>query len=60
MPRWFLSEREGKRRGELTDPFVSLERNVELEATRGGVGRLHQEGAASTEGSGVLDPTWAP
>ena len=32
MPRWFLSEREGKRGGELIDPFVNLERNVKLEA----------------------------
>ena len=40
MPWWFLSEREGKRGGGLIDPFMNLERNVELEATRGGVGRL--------------------
>ena len=40
MPWWFLSEREGKRGGELTDPFMNPKRNVELEAARGGVGRL--------------------
>ena len=31
MPRRFLSERESERRGGLTDPSVSLERDVELE-----------------------------
>ena len=36
----FLSEREGKRGGGLTDPFVNPERDVELEAARGGAGRL--------------------
>ena len=40
MSRRFLSEREGKRGGGLTDPFVNLERDVELEATQGGAGRL--------------------
>ena len=40
MPRWFLSEREGKRGGGLTDPFMNPERDVELEAARGGAGRL--------------------
>ena len=40
MPRWFLSKREGKRGGELIDPFVNPERNVELEAARGGAGCL--------------------
>ena len=40
MPWQFLSEREGKRGGELTDPFVNLERNVELEAVRVGAGHL--------------------
>ena len=40
MLRWFLSEREGKRGGGLTDPFVNPEHNVELEATGGGAGRL--------------------
>ena len=40
MPRRFLSERESERGGGLTDPFVNLERNVELEAARGGAGRL--------------------
>ena len=40
MPRRFLSEREGKRGGGLIDPFVNPERDVELEAAWGGVGRL--------------------
>ena len=40
MPRWFLSEREGKRGGGLTDPFVNPESDVELEAARGGAGHL--------------------
>ena len=40
MPRRFLSERKGKRGGELTDPFVNLECNVELEAAQGGAGHL--------------------
>ena len=40
MPRWFLNEREGKRGGGLTDPFMNPERDVELEATRGGASRL--------------------
>ena len=60
MPRWFLSEREGKRGGELIDPFMNSKRNVELEATQGDAGRLRQEGAASTERSGALDPVRAP
>ena len=34
----FLSERGGERGGGLTDPFMNLERDVELEATWGGVG----------------------
>ena len=40
MPWRFLSEREGKRGGELTDPFVNLKYNVEQEAARGSAGRL--------------------
>ena len=40
MPRRFLSEREGKQGGGLIDPFVNPERDVELEAARGGAGRL--------------------
>ena len=40
MSRWFLSEREGKRGGGLTDPFVNPERDVELEAAEGGAGHL--------------------
>ena len=40
MPRWFLSEREGKRGGGLIDPFVNPERDVELEAARGSDGHL--------------------
>ena len=40
MPRRFLSERESERGGGLTDPFVNPECDVELEATRGGAGRL--------------------
>ena len=40
MPRQFLSEREGKREGVLTDPFVNPEHDVKLEATRGGAGHL--------------------
>ena len=40
MSRRFLSEREGKRGGGLTDPFVNLECDIELETARGGVGRL--------------------
>ena len=40
MPWQFLSEREGKRGGGLIDPFMNPERNVELEAARGGAGRL--------------------
>ena len=39
MPRRFLSEREGKRGGGLIDPFVNLERDVELEAIRRVVSR---------------------
>ena len=31
MPWRFLSEREGKRGGELVDPFMNPECNVELE-----------------------------
>ena len=40
MPRWFLSERGDERAGGLADPFVNPERDVELEAAQGGVGRL--------------------
>jgi len=40
MPRRFLSEIEGKRGGGLINPFVNPERDVELEATRGGAGHL--------------------
>ena len=40
MPQRFLSEREGKRGRGLTDPFMNPECDVELEATRGGAGRL--------------------
>ena len=40
MARRFLSEREGKRGGGLTDPFVNLECDVELGAAWGGAGRL--------------------
>ena len=40
MPRWSLSERDGKRGGGLTYPFVNPERDVELEAAPGGAGRL--------------------
>ena len=40
MSRWFLSEREGKQGGGLTDPFMNPERNVELEVARGGAGHL--------------------
>ena len=40
MLRWFLSERDGKRGGGLTDPFMNLEHDVELEAARGGASRL--------------------
>ena len=40
MPWWFLSEREGKRGGGLTYPFMNLERDVELEAARDGAGHL--------------------
>ena len=40
MPRQFLSEREGKRGGELIDPFMNPELNVELEAIQGGAGHL--------------------
>ena len=60
MPRRFLSERGGERGGGLTDPFVNPERDVELETTAGGAGRLRREGVASAEGSGALDPAWAP
>ena len=38
MPRRFLGEREGKQGGGLTDPFMNPERDVELEAARGGAG----------------------
>jgi len=40
MPRWFLSEKEGKRGGGLTDLFMNQERDVELEVARGGASRL--------------------
>ena len=40
MPRRFLSERGGERGGGLIDPFVDLERDVELEDARGNAGRL--------------------
>ena len=40
MPQWFLSERDVKRGGGLTDPFVNPECHVELEAARNGVGDL--------------------
>ena len=40
MPQRFLSEREGKRGGGLIDPFVNLERDVELEVARGSAGHL--------------------
>ena len=40
MPWQFLSERGGNRGGGLTDPFMNLECDVELEATRGGAGHL--------------------
>ena len=35
MPRRFLSERDGKQGGGLTDPFMNPEHDVELEAARG-------------------------
>ena len=38
MPWQFLSERGDEGGGGLTDPFVNLERNVELEAARDGAG----------------------
>ena len=41
----------------LTDPFVNLERNVELEVIRCegvGAGRLRREGGAAIEGGGAL------
>ena len=40
MPRRLLSEREGKKGGGLTDPFMNLERDVELEAAWGDAGHL--------------------
>ena len=40
MPWQFLSEREGKRGGGLTDPFVNPKRDVKLKAARGGAGHL--------------------
>ena len=40
MPWWFLRKREGKRVGELIDPFMNPERNVELEVARGGASHL--------------------
>ena len=40
MPQWFLSERDGKRGGGLTDLFVNQEHDVELEVARGGASRL--------------------
>ena len=36
----FLSERGGEQGGGLTDPFMNLERNVELKAAPGGAGHL--------------------
>ena len=45
-------------RGELTDPFMNTERDVELEAIqcgRDGAGRHRREGAASAEGGGTLE-----
>ena len=40
MSRRFLSERGDERGGGLIDPFMNPERDVGLEATRGGSGRL--------------------
>ena len=40
MPRRFLSERGDERGGGLIDPFMNPERDVELEAARGGAGRI--------------------
>ena len=40
MPRRFLSERGVERGGGLIDPFVDPERDVGLEAARGGAGHL--------------------
>ena len=42
MPRRFLSERGGERGGGLTDPFMNPERDVELEAARGGTGFIYE------------------
>ena len=42
MLRWFLSERGGERGGGLTDPFVNLERDVELETAMGGAGLIYE------------------
>ena len=55
----FLGGKRVKRgRGELTDPFVSPKRDVELEAIqcgRGSAGYLRQEGAAPADGGGTLE-----
>ena len=40
MPRRFLSERGDERGGALIDPYVNPEHDVEMEAARGGAGRL--------------------
>ena len=45
-------------RGELTDPFMNLECDVELEVIQrrqDGASRLCQEGAASAKGGGALE-----
>ena len=38
----FLSERGGERGGPLVDPFVNLERDVELETAVGGAGLFYE------------------
>jgi len=38
MSWWFLSERGGERGGGLTNPFVNLGCDLELETTTGGAG----------------------
>ena len=59
VPRRKKGESEGEEK--LTDPFMNLEHNVELEVIlceRVGAGRLRQEGGAVTEGGGALEGSY--
>jgi len=53
--------RERGRRGELTDPFCKLERDVGLEVIHHeevSVGVFHREGFSAVAGGGALEGPW--